>query len=175
MSNLHIHPSVCVLGSGPAGLVTAHTLLRDGFENVTVLTRDTSPGGTWAIERLYPGVMLNRYVLLYLAPFTVLTVWSTSVHGEFRFSALPMPPAKHPESGRLSGEDLWAYMQSYADRFLKGRIRFNTEVERIRRERNGGWHITARDTRTMELIEDLQFDKLVLCTGVRFSLFSALA
>jgi phytoene dehydrogenase-like protein len=35
---------VGIIGAGAAGLVTAHTLLRDGFD-VTVLTRDRSPGG----------------------------------------------------------------------------------------------------------------------------------
>jgi phytoene dehydrogenase-like protein len=36
--------TVGVIGAGAAGLVTAHTLLRDGFD-VTLLTRDRSPGG----------------------------------------------------------------------------------------------------------------------------------
>lgn len=36
--------SVGIIGSGASGLVTAHILLRDGFD-VTVLTRDRSPGG----------------------------------------------------------------------------------------------------------------------------------
>jgi dimethylaniline monooxygenase (N-oxide forming) len=36
--------SVGIIGSGAAGLITAHTLLCDGFD-VTVLTRDSSPGG----------------------------------------------------------------------------------------------------------------------------------
>ena len=37
-------PTVCIIGAGAAGLVTAHTLLQDGFD-VTVLTRDPSVGG----------------------------------------------------------------------------------------------------------------------------------
>lgn len=53
--------SVGVIGSGPAGLVTAHTLVKDGFK-VQILTRDSSPGGVWAAERVYPGVALNTYV-----------------------------------------------------------------------------------------------------------------
>jgi dimethylaniline monooxygenase (N-oxide forming) len=36
--------SIGIIGAGSAGLVTAHVLLRDGFD-VTVLTRDRSPGG----------------------------------------------------------------------------------------------------------------------------------
>ncbi|KAH8112129.1 hypothetical protein DFH11DRAFT_1728943 [Phellopilus nigrolimitatus] len=52
--------SVCIVGAGSAGLITAKTLLDDGFE-VHVLTRDRSPGGIWAEERVYPGLSLNNY------------------------------------------------------------------------------------------------------------------
>ena len=53
--------TVGVIGAGGAGLITAKTLLDDGF-NVTDLTRDRSPGGIWAEERVYPGLALNKYV-----------------------------------------------------------------------------------------------------------------
>ncbi len=51
---------VAVIGSGLAGLITAHTLLQDGFANVEVLTRDKSVGGVWSEERVYPGLHINR-------------------------------------------------------------------------------------------------------------------
>lgn len=54
-------PTVGIVGSGPAGLVTAHTLVQDGFD-VQILTRDSTPGGVWAAERVYPGVALNTWV-----------------------------------------------------------------------------------------------------------------
>lgn len=54
------YPSVCIVGSGPAGLITAHTLLQDGFTNVSVFTRDKTPGGVWAMEKLYPGMRINK-------------------------------------------------------------------------------------------------------------------
>lgn len=53
--------TVCVVGAGAAGLITAKTLIDDGFF-VTVLTRDRSPGGIWSEERVYPGLSLNKYV-----------------------------------------------------------------------------------------------------------------
>ncbi|KAJ7105492.1 FAD/NAD-P-binding domain-containing protein [Mycena crocata] len=73
--------SVAVLGAGAAGLITAHTLSTDGFD-VQVITRDRSPGGQWAAERIYPGLQLNN------------------VHGEFRFSAHEMsePPTLPPQA-----------------------------------------------------------------------------
>ena len=58
-----------------------------------------------------------------------------SVHGEYRFSCLPMPvPADAKESGgRLGGDDLRQYLESMADRFLKNNIRYNTIVTDIHR------------------------------------------
>lgn len=54
--------SICVVGSGAAGLITAHTLLRDGFTNVSILSRDRSAGGVWAEERVYPELSINKSV-----------------------------------------------------------------------------------------------------------------
>jgi dimethylaniline monooxygenase (N-oxide forming) len=53
---------VGIIGSGIAGLVTAHILLQDGFKHVEVLTRDRSVGGVWCEERVYPGLQINRSV-----------------------------------------------------------------------------------------------------------------
>ncbi|KAI0650869.1 hypothetical protein C8Q79DRAFT_945478 [Trametes meyenii] len=51
---------VAVVGAGVAGLITAHTLIRDGFSDVQVLTRDNEVGGTWAASHIYPGLYLNK-------------------------------------------------------------------------------------------------------------------
>ena len=56
---------VGIIGSGIAGLITAHILLQDGFESVEVLTRDSSVGGVWSEERIYPGLRINRSVSIY--------------------------------------------------------------------------------------------------------------
>ena len=56
---------VGVVGSGIAGLITAHTLLQDGFQAVEVLTRDRSVGGVWSKERVYSGLQINRSVLFH--------------------------------------------------------------------------------------------------------------
>lgn len=52
--------SVGIIGAGPAGLITAHVLLQDGFDNVQLLTRDKSPGGVWAKDRIYPNMAINK-------------------------------------------------------------------------------------------------------------------
>ena len=53
--------TVGIIGAGPAGLVTAHVLLQDGFD-VQILTEDRSPGGVWARHRVYPSMKINKCV-----------------------------------------------------------------------------------------------------------------
>ncbi|KAF7365012.1 FAD /NAD-P-binding domain-containingprotein [Mycena venus] len=137
--------SIAIIGSGAAGLITAYTLLQDGFSKVQILTRDSTVGGVWAAERVYPGLQINN------------------VHGEYRFSAMEMPaPAL---GGRLMGHDLRAYMEAFANKFLKNVTRFDTEVINIRRdETSAGWFITIQDKRNASR-EVLEFSRVVLCTG----------
>ncbi|KIJ54017.1 hypothetical protein M422DRAFT_201119 [Sphaerobolus stellatus SS14] len=141
--------SVGIIGSGAAGIISAYTLLQDGFQNVQILTRDKSPGGIWARERIYPGLIINN------------------VHGEFRFSPLPMPPPSDAAKtgGRLSGEDMCNYMESFSDRFLKGRFRLQTEVLNIRRDdASGMWVVKVKNLQD-NAEETLRYSKIILCTG----------
>ncbi|EIM86307.1 FAD/NAD-P-binding domain-containing protein [Stereum hirsutum FP-91666 SS1] len=141
--------SIGIIGAGAAGLITAKTLLDDGFENITILTRDQHPGGTWAVERIYPSLKINN------------------VHGEYRFSSLPMPPPSKAESGRLTGEDLSNYLESFTTRFLAGKIRYGTEVLDVRHNQTrdtSAWKIRVRDL-VKSTEEDIFFDKTVLCSG----------
>jgi cation diffusion facilitator CzcD-associated flavoprotein CzcO len=57
---MDIHDSVCVVGAGAAGLITAHTLIQDHFTNVQILTKDAQPGGVWSPNRVYPGLFINK-------------------------------------------------------------------------------------------------------------------
>ncbi|KAJ6621833.1 FAD/NAD-P-binding domain-containing protein [Mycena sp. CBHHK59/15] len=137
---------VAIIGAGAAGLITAYTLLQDGFSRVQIITRDPSVGGVWAPERVYPGLQINN------------------VHGEYGFSALEMPPPVDG-GGRLTGRDLCAYMQAFSNKFLKSVIRLDTEVINIRRDEHTFiWHIIVEDRKTKSR-EILQFSRVVLCTG----------
>ncbi|KAF8839448.1 FAD/NAD(P)-binding domain-containing protein [Paxillus ammoniavirescens] len=141
--------SVGIIGAGAAGLITGYTLLQDGFENLQLLTRDKSPGGVWAKGRVYPGVSINN------------------VHGEFRFSPLPMPPPTLQETSgnRLAGEDMSAYMDKFAETFLSDRIRYETEVTHIQRGKDGSsWEVEVQDLKT-NTKEVLSYARIVLCTG----------
>ncbi|CDO75211.1 hypothetical protein BN946_scf184794.g18 [Trametes cinnabarina] len=138
--------SIAVIGSGVAGLITAYTLIRDGFTEVDILTRDAQVGGIWAKDRIYPGLFLNN------------------VHGEYRLSPLKMPP---PVSGgdRLGGDDMNQYFEAFASKFLSGKIQFNLDVHNIRRPASGeGWLLDVTNLVT-GVQETREYARLVLCTG----------
>ena len=107
--------------------------------------------------------------------FSALISFTLSVHGEFRFPPLVMPPPNNARTtgGRLSGDDMKMYMENFAGLFLKGMIRSQTEAIRLRRHQVSGskskdsspWTLTVRDLRD-ESISELVYDKVVLCTGV---------
>jgi dimethylaniline monooxygenase (N-oxide forming) len=60
MDGSELQKTIGIIGSGPAGLISAQVLLKDGFEHVEVLTRDHSPGGVWAKERVPPNLKINK-------------------------------------------------------------------------------------------------------------------
>ena len=155
---------VAVIGSGAAGLITAHVLKQDGFD-VQVLTRDKTPGGVWSEERVYEGLTINKYVADTLVERESFDM-SFSVHGEFRFSPLSMPPPAEcaKTGGRLTGQDMRQYMQTFADLFLNGDIRYETTVNQIS-QIDDIWHISVNTG------EVLTFSKVVLCTGASNSMF----
>ena len=83
---------------------------------------------------------------------------------------MPLPADGKVTGDRMTGEAMQKYMESFADRFLKGRIRFNVEVKRVYRNADGKWVVD------IEQGDSLVFDKLALCTGVsnaqhRFTIF----
>lgn len=72
-----------------------------------------------------------------------------------------------PETGgRLTGEDMRSYMSAFANEFLKGRIRYDTEVLNIKRNNSGdGWLVEIEDKRS-QTRQALSYAKIVLCSGV---------
>ncbi|KAF7346580.1 FAD /NAD-P-binding domain-containingprotein [Mycena sanguinolenta] len=135
--------SIAIIGSGPAGLITAHTLLQDGFSQVQILTTDSTIGGVWSRARVYPSLELNN------------------VQGEYSFSAMEMPGG---QGAHIKGHDLCRYMEAFGNKF-KHIIRFDTEVISIRRDEiTSVWFITVED-KAKSSRQVLEFSRIVLCTG----------
>ncbi len=98
-----------------------------------------------------------------------------SVHGEFKFSSMPMPPPSSKNGGQLGGEDMRQYMQKFSDEFLAGKIKYETNVLNIERtkEPDPVWNVTVSNVRGGER-EILTFSRIVLCTGASNFLYAQL-
>jgi lysine/ornithine N-monooxygenase len=84
------------------------------------------------------------------------------------------PPSNSSKTGgRLTGEVMSEYMESFAALFLRNRITYSTEVLEIRRGNNDGWVIKSRDL-TTNTIQEYHYSKIVLCTGVSNRFISTL-
>lgn len=82
--------------------------------NILILDYAESLGGTWAAERLYPGLKTNNVV------------------GTYEFSDFPMVPKEYGlEPGQhIPGKVVNSYLSDFCDAFgLTSRIRFGTKVD----------------------------------------------
>ena len=139
--------SVCVIGAGIAGLVTAKTLAQDGFD-VLVIERESNLGGTWAPSRTYPGLRANN------------------TKHTYEYSDFPYPDSTDTFP---YAEDVRSYLKSYADNFdIRSSIRFNQEVCDISRAAGDRdhWVVTSRSTDGANGETTREFDFVVVCNGV---------
>ena len=145
--NIKNSKSVCVIGSGVAGLVTAKTLMQDGFD-VQIMERDSHLGGTWAPSRTYPGLRTNNSRQTY----------------EFSDFSYPDNTDVFP-----TAEQVRAYLEAYADHFdVRSRILFKKEVIGISQSTDdaGKLIVKCRSNKGME--EELihEYDFVAVCNGV---------
>ncbi len=133
--------SIAIVGAGPAGLVTAKTLLRSypqGSVSVTVLEASDRLGGLWPVDKDDVNGLINPEMPTNLSRFTVSfsdLSWKSvslgddavgaSQHLESSNSYLPLfPKAWHV--GR--------YLEAYARKFLpEGTIKLRSRVTRAER------------------------------------------
>lgn len=133
---------VAIIGAGISGLVTAKTLLEEGFA-VTLFETEYEVGGVWARSRRYPGVTTQN------------------PRDTYAFSDFPMPRS-YPEFP--SGEQVQAYLAAYADRFgVTEHVRFGTAVEHAA-PRGQGWTVRSRSLDD-ETTRTETFDFLAVCNG----------
>lgn len=99
--------------------------------NILVLDYAESLGGTWASERLYPGLKTNNVV------------------GTYEFSDFPLVPKEYGiEPGQhIPGRVVYSYLCDFCDAFgLTSRIRFGTKVDSATLLPNGEWQVAFTST-----------------------------
>ncbi|HET8778053.1 MAG TPA: FAD-dependent oxidoreductase [Candidatus Limnocylindria bacterium] len=109
-----------VIGAGQAGLAAAYHLARRGIDFV-VLERDHRVGDQWR----------SRY--------DSLRLYSPAKYDGLPGTPLPMPGHTFP-----SGNEMAAYLESYAAQF-GDRVRTGVSVDRLRRAADGGYEVVAGD------------------------------
>lgn len=132
-----------IIGAGLSGLVTAKTLLEEGF-HVTLFEKDDEAGGVWGRSRRYPGLHTQN------------------PRDTYAFSDFPMPRA-YPEFPR--GEQVQAYLAAYADRFgVTEHVRFGTAVRHAAPD-GGGWAVRSAPAHGEGPARTERFDCLAVCNG----------
>ena len=101
------HHRVAVIGAGFAGIGVATTLMRAGYDDVVLLERASTVGGTWR-DNTYPGCQCDVPSSLYSYSFAPKRDWTRA----FGLQA-----------------EIWDYLEECADRFgVRPKVRFDTDV-----------------------------------------------
>ena len=131
-------PRVVIIGAGVAGIATAVTLQRAGFNDFTILEKGSDVGGVWHWNR-YPGLTCDIPSQLYQFSFAPKPDWT----GLF-----------------APGAEIQRYLREVVDRHdLNDHLRLNTEVGSASFD-GSTWQITTSDG--AELVADF----LIAATGV---------
>ncbi|KAK4502677.1 hypothetical protein PRZ48_006103 [Zasmidium cellare] len=139
-----------VIGAGWFGLSSAKTYIElHPSEDILVLEAESSCGGTWSENRLYPGLKSNN------------------LHGSYEYPDFPMDPAAYgiTHDDHIPGRVLHKYLTDYAKKFgVFSRTRFNTKVESLEPASDGGWIIKTITDGTKE--KTLHTKKVIVATGL---------
>lgn len=84
---------------------------------------------------------------------------------------MKVPPNADETGGRLTGEVMSEYLESFTKKFLPHQILYRTDVVNVRRpekEPREGWMLTVKNLNT-GISSELYYSKIVLCTGVRIN------
>jgi cation diffusion facilitator CzcD-associated flavoprotein CzcO len=165
---------VCVIGSGPSGLVAARELRKEGH-SVVVLEQNHDVGGQWLydpdVEGEDPlGRNVNTFGKVHSSVYASLRLISPrEIMG---FSDFPFLVKKDRDSRRFPGHrELFLYLKDFCEWFgLREMIRFNTRVEYVAMLDSGAigkdlkWVVRSREMKAEKVVEEV-FDAVVVATG----------
>ena len=123
------HYDVVIVGAGFGGIGAAIQLNRLGYDNITIVERESDLGGTWHVNR-YPGLTVD-------IPSTTYSYWFEP----------------NPYWSRLfaPGAELKRYAEHVADKYdVRRYMRFNTTVEGARWDEEAqAWRIALAGGETL--------------------------
>ncbi|KAF4508956.1 hypothetical protein G6O67_005274 [Ophiocordyceps sinensis] len=139
-----------VIGAGWYGLAAAkqYHCIRPN-DGLAVFDSQSSLGGTWADERLHPGLKSNNLLGTYEYPDFPME------SGRFK-----VQPGEH-----IPGDVVNAYLKAYAIEFgIHDYIRLGTRVTSAEHQPGGGWILTAIDAKGEEC--KVFSRRLIVATGL---------
>lgn len=112
-----------------AGLAAAKTYHQSHpGQSVLILDQNATLGGTWAKERLYPGLKTNNLV------------------GPYQYPDFPLVPEEFgiKQGQHIPGQVVHDYLVRYTDKFgIADKIRYSVKVVSAKHHDDGGWALTA--------------------------------
>ncbi|CAF1380431.1 unnamed protein product [Adineta steineri] len=121
MSN---HYTVCIVGAGIYGLIAAKTLLELYPDiNLVIFDANSSLGGTWSKQRIYPELLSNSSFDTY--EYSDLAIKET----------IDKDTGTHQNDNLISGAELNHYLETYAQKHhIREHIQFNSHVTTIEKQ-----------------------------------------
>lgn len=141
-------------GIGWSGLANAKTYHQfHPGQSIVVIDQNASLGGTWATERLYPGLKTNNLV------------------GPLQYPDFPLVPEEFGiERGQhIPGQVVHDYLSQYAEKFgIADKIRYGVKAISAEHHDNGGWTLTVESGGQKTRITTA---RLVVATGLTSQAF----
>ncbi|KAL3496325.1 hypothetical protein BJX62DRAFT_251166 [Aspergillus germanicus] len=139
--------------TGLHGLIMAKTYLEiHPSATLLVVDESQSVGGTWARERLYPGLKTNN------------------VFGSYELSDFPMEARRYgvDGTGHIPGHVVHAYLCDVADRFgITPCLMLDTRVITTDLLDDGSWRVSLQSlNREDGIVEEIHAAKLVIAAGL---------
>ncbi|KAI4326606.1 hypothetical protein MLD38_031900 [Melastoma candidum] len=165
---------VCVIGAGPAGLVAARELRKEGHD-VVVFEQNHDVGGQWLYQPNTEGEdLLGRsedgFLRVHSSMYASLRLRSSrEIMG---YTDFPFLVRKNRDPRRFPGhEELYLYLRDFAEHFrLREMIRFSTRVEYVGMVNYGDpvndlkWTVRSREKGVGKAAEEV-FNAVVVATG----------
>lgn len=118
---------------------------------MAIFDEAASVGGTWAKERLYPGLKTNNLL------------------GSYEFSDFPMTPGRFDvkEGHHIPGHAVHEYLTQFVEHFnISSRLRMRQRVETAELLDNGSWSLGVVSTDPESDSRTVLTKRLVVATGL---------
>ena len=141
---------VLVIGFGLSGIIQCHTLLAQGFQNVTVVESSNSFGGVWHVDKQWPGLQAQN------------------TKDNFQF---PDMRPKNPNNWDdfPTQEQINQYLKDYIETFdLEKHVHYNCQVKNLSRYYDSNerqWKFKTLFTKSINGNVEHMYDFVICATG----------